>query len=277
MAREAYFPRSYSHIFALWKIRNIMLGRTTEKILQNNEGKITFRILDLGCGDGTNLFEVCDRCSHYSNLNWYGLDLDGAAIQSASERSRYRRETRQFDPPYFITGDISGLPFNDNTFDLVLCTEVMEHIDNPGSAITELARIIKPEGFVLITTPNPRNLPEEIGYLIDRLTFGWFKRRYWAGQDDITAPRLSANVGFGHVSVHPYHVWREWFHHAGFYLVKKIRGPMIFGSPFFDRHRMLTGLIIFLDPLLDRLPGRFLTSFNLGFLCQKRSSNINNT
>lgn len=273
MAQESFFSRSYSHVFALWKMRHILLGRTMQEILQNKEGNRPFRIIDIGCGDGTNLFEVCDSCSNHTDLTWYGLDLDRKAIQAASERGRYRQQVRKLEPPYFITGHISDLPVNDRFFDIVLCTEVMEHIPNPESAISELARIIKPEGFALITTPNPRNLPEGLGYLIDRLTFGWFKRRYWAGQDEITAPRLSANVGQCHVSVHPCHVWRKWFDYAGFCLVRKIRGPMILGSPFFDRHRILTGLIISLDPLLDKLPGRLMTSVNLGLLFQKRSSN----
>jgi hypothetical protein len=46
---------------------------------------------------------------------------------------------------------------------------------------------------------------------------------------------------------------------------------MVFGGPFFDRHRWLSGVLIALDPLLDVLPLRFLLSSNLGILCQKPS------
>ena len=41
-------------------------------------------------------------------------------------------------------------------------------------------------------------------------------------------------------------------------------------GPFFDRHIFISGLTIALDPLLDRLPGRFLLSNNLGILCCKQ-------
>ena len=58
---------------------------------------------------------------------------------------------------------------------------------------------------------------------------------------------------------------------AGVEMAKSVmlRGTMLFGSPFFDRLRWLSGLFIALDPLLDRLPGKFLTTVNLGMLCRK--------
>ncbi len=85
----------------------------------------------------------------------------------------------------------------------------------------------------------------------------------------MAGPPLSVEVGFGHVSVHPFGVWRKWIEETGFKLVRKVRGPAVFGGPFFDRHPFLTGTLVALDPLLDRLPFRFLLSENLGFLCQK--------
>ena len=85
----------------------------------------------------------------------------------------------------------------------------------------------------------------------------------------MAGPPLSVEVGFGHVSVHPFGVWRKWIEETGFKMVRKVRGPAVFGGPFFDRHPFLTGTMVALDPLLDRLPFRFLLSENLGFLCQK--------
>lgn len=47
-----------------------------------------------------------------------------------------------------------GLPFKDNTFDLIWCTEVIEHLNNPKNLIMEIERIIKPLGTSILTTPN---------------------------------------------------------------------------------------------------------------------------
>ncbi|MDQ6964650.1 MAG: hypothetical protein Q9M13_06990, partial [Mariprofundales bacterium] len=92
----------------------------------------------------------------------------------------------------------------------------------------------------------------------------------WRGQDEVSAPPLTAQVGFGHVSVHPFSVWQRWLLQAGIPVVKRVRGPTLFGSPFFDRHRFLCGVLIAVDPILDLLPGRFLTTTNLGMLCRKQ-------
>ncbi len=49
---------------------------------------------------------------------------------------------------------------------------------------------------------------------------------------------------------------------------------MLFGSPFFDRHRFLSGMMIALDPWLDRLPGKFFTTTSLGMLCRKNDEEV---
>ena len=172
-------------------------------------------------------------------------------------------------PGRVIAGDIFRLPFSSNSIDIIILSEVVEHLHDPLPAIREIARVLKPGGYAMVTTPNPVNFPESIGYLLDRLTGGSFKKFYWKGEDSVSAPSLSAEVGFGHVSVHPFRVWKHWFGHAGMPVVEKLRGPMLFGSPFFDRQRWLSGLIVALDPVLDCLPGKFLTAVNLGMLCMK--------
>ena len=45
------------------------------------------------------------------------------------------------------------LPFEDDTFDLVLCTEVLEHCPDPAAALTEIRRVLRPGGFAFVTTP----------------------------------------------------------------------------------------------------------------------------
>lgn len=47
-----------------------------------------------------------------------------------------------------------GLPFKDNTFDLIWCTEVIEHLNNVELLIKEIERVIKPYGTAILTTPN---------------------------------------------------------------------------------------------------------------------------
>jgi SAM-dependent methyltransferase len=61
-----------------------------------------------------------------------------------------------FDGPWNAAADICGdattLPVADASYDLVLCTQVLEHLPDPAAAIAELRRIVRPEGCVLVST-----------------------------------------------------------------------------------------------------------------------------
>jgi len=270
---EKFFARSWTHIFYFWKLRQVMLGKTIKKLLQRHEKGENIRVVDLGCGPGTNIFDVFDACSGLNQqVQWFGLDLNQREAAMGASRSLYRSQERNMQGIHFMSGDIFHLPFEDNSIDILISSEVVEHLPNPLPALKEMQRVLKPNAYAMITTPNPRNLPEMLGYALDKLTFGGFKKLYWRGQDEVSAPPLDAEVGFGHVSVHPFPVWRDWLEQVEMPVVKKVRGPIVFGSPFFDRHRFLMGVLVMLDPILDRLPFRFLTTTNLGMLCQKKGN-----
>jgi ubiquinone/menaquinone biosynthesis C-methylase UbiE len=58
-------------------------------------------------------------------------------------------------PVYRIDLETQPLPVDDNTFDMVLCTEVIEHLElDPMFMIAEINRVLKPGGFLILTTPN---------------------------------------------------------------------------------------------------------------------------
>ncbi len=59
-----------------------------------------------------------------------------------------------------IVADICALPFQDNFFDLVICSEVLEHIQHHKTAVSEIVRVLKPGKNLAVSVP--RNLPERI-------------------------------------------------------------------------------------------------------------------
>lgn len=64
-------------------------------------------------------------------------------------------------------GDLSGtLPYGDAEFDYVTCVEGLEHIENPQQAIREFARVLKPAGHLVVTTPNILNIEERVKWLL---------------------------------------------------------------------------------------------------------------
>jgi SAM-dependent methyltransferase len=97
------------------------------------------RTLDIGTSTGTNLRMLRDL--GYRHVT--GLDFSIDAIRHCQEKGL--GPVRQ--------GDICALPFPDASFDLVLATDVIEHVDDDRRALAEIARVLAPGGVVLITVP----------------------------------------------------------------------------------------------------------------------------
>jgi len=97
-------------------------------------------ILDVGCGEGFTLLRL--KREHIGD-RLEGIEYLEEAIELG----------KKLDPTMVIKkGDIYKLPYKDNTFDLVLCTEVLEHLERPYDAVAELKRVSKK--FILFSVPN---------------------------------------------------------------------------------------------------------------------------
>lgn len=117
----------------------------TEEIVDELNGKLPplGSIVDVGCGVGDLLAEILSR---YPSVKVNGLDFSARAI----EKARDRFQSDEFIH-YIIEKD---LPYDANLFDLVLCTDVLEHLEYPGLIVAELLRICRPGGLVVIVVPD---------------------------------------------------------------------------------------------------------------------------
>lgn len=105
-------------------------------------------ILDVGCNIGRDLFALPNGRKMFR----VGLDQAFNLVYLASRLAQTRG-----DEIYFCCGNGEDLPFCSETFDMVWCSEVIEHFNNSRHALQEFWRILKPHGgIVLISTPNPR-------------------------------------------------------------------------------------------------------------------------
>ena len=99
------------------------------------------KVLDAGAGQ-------CQYKSLFSHTNYYAQDF----AQYEGNESGPLKETWAYGKLDYIC-DITDIPVDDNTFDVVICTEVLEHLSNPVGALKELARVLTPGGSILITAP----------------------------------------------------------------------------------------------------------------------------
>ncbi|HVE55184.1 MAG TPA: methyltransferase domain-containing protein [Pyrinomonadaceae bacterium] len=68
-------------------------------------------------------------------------------------------------------GNLDGrLPYDDRTFDYVVCVEGLEHIENPANAFREFARILKENGTLIVSVPNIMNIEERLKWLFNGYT-----------------------------------------------------------------------------------------------------------
>jgi 2-polyprenyl-3-methyl-5-hydroxy-6-metoxy-1,4-benzoquinol methylase len=102
------------------------------------------RIIDIGCGTGHLLRSLVDRMAVAPELV-VGVDRSRAAIRRA--RAVVPKGT-------FVVADLYRLPLDADRFDLVLCTEVLEHVREPALAVDALCRLCAPGGRVAITVPD---------------------------------------------------------------------------------------------------------------------------
>ena len=117
-----------------------------------------FKVLDIGCGSGRHLGEI----SRFQDVLAVGSDLCLEDLKQAGERLRFHEQVGEHGggPWGLLVCDITGLPYSDQTFDLVICSEVMEHIPDHRQAASELVRVLKPGGNLVVSVP--RFLPERL-------------------------------------------------------------------------------------------------------------------
>lgn len=108
-------------------------------------------LLDAGCGDGRYLAALPSLGPVPPRV--VGLDIADSILETARracETAGVRAE--------LVRGNLEALPFDDGSFDLVVCAQVIEHLLAPERGVSELARVLQPGGTLLLTTDNRRNL-----------------------------------------------------------------------------------------------------------------------
>ena len=129
------------------KIGFLVLGiphiglRLRARKISKNIPKRTGRMLDAGCGAGIYSFSLADKADSIE-----AVDIDGKKID-------YAKKINLFKNIKFSVQDIKKLKFKNKSFDLIICSDVLEHIKDDEKAFSELARVLDNNGKLLITLP----------------------------------------------------------------------------------------------------------------------------
>ncbi len=108
-----------------------------KKILKSDIKGKTF--LDVGCGTG-----LFSQAAYEKKANVTSLDVGPKLLKQVAKKCKSK----------LVVGSVTNLPFKDNSFDIVIATEIIEHTSDPKKAVAELCRVVKPKGTLIITMPN---------------------------------------------------------------------------------------------------------------------------
>jgi methionine biosynthesis protein MetW len=99
-------------------------------------------LLDVGCGEGTFAKLAKNKFDHL-----YGIDLCFRALKSANNKNLQ-----------VVKGNLNkeGISFQNDTFDAVTCLDVIEHVFDPVALLSEINRVLRKNGVLILTTPNVR-------------------------------------------------------------------------------------------------------------------------
>ncbi len=143
-------------------IKYVHMGRL-KKIIGLIPKRKNMKILDAGCGEGQLLSMVLKKFG-LSNLKLYGTDITSISLESAKKR---------IENAEFSLQDLRNLDYKDEFFDLIMCTEVIEHIPEYKKVLKEFERILKKGGILIISFPNE---------------FLWNVSRFFLGRKSIKNP-----------------------------------------------------------------------------------------
>lgn len=120
--------------FSVARYKNVI------SLVENNVDIKGKSVLDVGCGDG-----VLSYLMSQKGLEASGVDSSREAIDFAKQKTKNAID--------FRVGDVYSLPWGDDSFDIVVSSDVIEHLDDVGKYISEIKRVLKKGGVCVLSTP----------------------------------------------------------------------------------------------------------------------------
>lgn len=173
-----YYAEQGERASTFQRFRN--LNKSIENIL-NVGGDDRLRVADIGCGPGTSSLVWSSR-GHFVA----GLDINQPLLDLARSRARERGLNAEF-----LVGSAHALPWPNDSFDVCLLPELLEHVPRWEPCLDEIQRVLRPGGLLFISTTNTL-CPVQREYRLP--LFSWYPsplKRFFARQAAGPRPQLA--------------------------------------------------------------------------------------
>ncbi|MHC4660848.1 MAG: class I SAM-dependent methyltransferase [Planctomycetota bacterium] len=240
VSREYYNSRRDGMIIS--SINRFALGR-----------KEPIRILDVGCNDADFLFKLAKKKQSGTDFILEGLDLVEDLIEDVEEQNKALGRPVSHIWHMDVEKEAPRVDY-----DIILMREIVEHLHKPEASIKRLAKQLKKNGLLLITSVNTHGMLRQIAKVIDRLSGSRLRNLYWSGSIAGKPPPISSMDGFstrqihGHISSNSADYWRKNIELAGCILRRRIPTMLVPGSAFLDRHPIIFRILRVLDDISIR-------------------------
>lgn len=131
--------------------RYMLVVDHVNRILHNyyKNAEENLRILDLGCGDGVLLY-LLSKSIKNTDIELYGVDLSDAAVNAAINKFEQKSVKNKF---VFRAESVYDTSFKDGMFDIIISSDVIEHLNEPETFLKEVNRLLNTKGFLIVGTP----------------------------------------------------------------------------------------------------------------------------
>jgi SAM-dependent methyltransferase len=182
---QSFYPLVTHFTFALQPsaVARLKFIREAVKAFAREEAEVA----DLGCGSGVILCEVLAARPRWRG---HGLDISAASVNYARRMAEHKKVA---DRAEFRVGDISRLPFARRSLDVVIASEVIEHLPDPQGVVHEIARVLRPGGQLILTIPLESHTPAHLHALNNPDDF-----RYLCEKAGLRVCRLEPHWHFGY-------------------------------------------------------------------------------
>jgi SAM-dependent methyltransferase len=173
---------------ALSKPYNWLIHHYTTKAIKTRAHYLKGKVLDVGCGTQPYRDFITPYCDTYIGIDY----------------SKHASSLKKPD----ISADAHFLPFAPESFDSLVAFQVMEHLPNPQIFLNEARRVVKPGGYILITTPFMWGEHEQP---YDYYRYTRYGLEYLAKFADLECIEIVADTGFWATSILQFNYWSRRF------------------------------------------------------------------
>ena len=243
--------------------------RKTKKIIQDeaqnliNKSQKDMAICDIGCGNGALIIRLDELTRNLpQRVSYEGFELSNPFVNYGRQAAKFKKLPNIF----FKRFDIEKDHFQ-NKYDIIICTEVLEHLHDPKNALERIHHSLNNGGVLLLSTPNSKNL---IKYPFP------FLKKIVTGRDSHELAKFLTKKEHQfklaeleqHLYVYSHRELKNILKQLGFTIYRAPRSTTLFGGPFLDNHSLLFAVTILFDSFFDLISPPQLGWDNI-FFCRK--------